>query len=44
MPQLAHLNGSKGDPKKAFFDPNNVIFSVGGGDSGIAKLIAINST
>ena len=28
MPQKAHLNGSKGDPQKAFFDPKNVIFPI----------------
>ena len=25
MAQKAHLNGSRGTPKKAFFDPKNVI-------------------
>ena len=27
-PKKAHLNGSKGDPQKAFFDPKNVIFPI----------------
>ena len=28
MPPKAHLNGSKTDPKKAFFDPKDVIFLI----------------